>query len=88
MTEEGNRTHILLLRSYIMEVSNIIYYPPEVSSMKYCTLGIYRKEYFRLVTNSASIINLLIILRLIVICLKTNTVFGKGVVHQLLFLNM
>ena len=27
------------------------YYPQEVSSMKYCCLGIFRKEYFRLVTN-------------------------------------
>ena len=31
-----------------------IYYPPEVSSMKYCHLGVFRKEYFRLVTNSAN----------------------------------
>ena len=28
-----------------------LYYPPEVSSMKYCCLGVFRKEYFRLVTN-------------------------------------
>ena len=28
-----------------------IYYPPEVSSMKYCCLGIFRKEYFRCVTE-------------------------------------
>ena len=28
-----------------------VYYPPEVSSMKYCCLGVFRKEYFRLVTN-------------------------------------
>ena len=28
-----------------------IYYPPEVSSMKYCCLGEIRKEYFRLVTK-------------------------------------
>ena len=28
-----------------------IYYPPEVSSMKYCHLGELRKEYFRLVTK-------------------------------------
>ena len=28
-----------------------IYYPPEVSSMKYCCLGVFRKEYFRFVTN-------------------------------------
>ena len=26
------------------------YYPPEVRSMKYCCLGVFRKEYFRLVT--------------------------------------
>ena len=31
------------------QLSNI-YYPPEVSSMKYCCLGVFRKEYFRLVT--------------------------------------
>ena len=29
----------------------IIYYPPEVSSMKYCCLGIFRKEYLRLLTK-------------------------------------
>ena len=28
----------------------VIYYPLEVSSMKYCCLGVFRKEYFRLVT--------------------------------------
>ena len=28
-----------------------LYYPPEVSSMKYCWLGVFRKEYFRLVTK-------------------------------------
>ena len=28
-----------------------IYYPPEASSMKYCWLGLFRKEYFRLVTK-------------------------------------
>ena len=27
------------------------YYLPEVSSMKYCCLRVFRKEYFRLVTN-------------------------------------
>ena len=27
----------------------LIYYPPEVSSMKYCCLGVFMKEYFRLV---------------------------------------
>ena len=27
---------------------NGFYYPPEVSSMKYCCLGVFRKEYFRL----------------------------------------
>ena len=31
-------------------MSMVIYYPPEVSSMKYCHLGVFRKEYFRLVT--------------------------------------
>ena len=31
-------------------VGLLIYYPPEVSSMKYCHLGVFRKEYFRLVT--------------------------------------
>ena len=28
-----------------------IYYPPEVSSMKYCCLGVFRKESFRLLTK-------------------------------------
>ena len=28
-----------------------VYYPPDVSSMKYCCLGVFRKEYFRLVTR-------------------------------------
>ena len=27
------------------------YYPPEVSSMKYCCLGVFRKECFRLITK-------------------------------------
>ena len=25
--------------------------PPEVSSMKYCRLGVFRKDYFRLITE-------------------------------------
>ena len=29
----------------------ISYYPLEVNSMKYCCLGVFRKEYFRLVTK-------------------------------------
>ena len=32
-------------------LDSLIYYPPEVSSMKYCCLGVFRKEYFRLVTK-------------------------------------
>ena len=32
-----------------------IYYPPEVSSIKYCHLGEFRKEYFRLVTKIVQI---------------------------------
>ena len=28
-----------------------IYYPPGVRSMKYCCLGVFRKEYFRLITK-------------------------------------
>ena len=32
-------------------VNVLIYYPPEVSSMKHCHLGVFRKEYFRLVTK-------------------------------------
>ena len=27
------------------------YYPLEMSSMKYCRLGLFRKEYFRLITK-------------------------------------
>ena len=33
-----------------LEISPI-YYPLEVSSMKYCCLGVFRKEYFRLCTR-------------------------------------
>ena len=40
---------------YIHEFTYIsctyIYYPPEVSRRKYCYLGVFWKEYFRLVTN-------------------------------------
>ena len=28
-----------------------IYYPPELSSIRYCCLGVFRKEYLRLVTK-------------------------------------
>ena len=35
----------------IHRVTTRIYYPPEVSSMKYCCLGVFRKEYFRLITK-------------------------------------
>ena len=28
-----------------------LYYPPEVSSMKYCCLGVFKKEYFKLIIN-------------------------------------
>ena len=28
---------------------SLFYYPPEVSSMKYCCWGVFRKEYFRVV---------------------------------------
>ena len=36
------------------------YYPTEASIMKYCCLGVFRKEYFRLITNSANRENTLI----------------------------
>ena len=42
---------IVSLHEYLLEVILIIYYPPEVSSMKYCCLGVFRKEYFRLVSK-------------------------------------
>ena len=32
-------------------VYRYIYYPPEISSMKYCRFGAFMKEYFRLVTK-------------------------------------
>ena len=32
-------------------VSMGIYYPPEVCSMMYCRLGVFREEYVRLVTK-------------------------------------
>ena len=31
--------------------AKVIYYPPEVRSMKYCYLGVFRKEYFMLITK-------------------------------------
>ena len=43
-----NRKHGL---GYVQTTRSFIYYPPEVSSMKYCQLGVFRKEYFRLVTK-------------------------------------
>ena len=36
-----------------LEVGILIYYPPEVSSMKYCCWGVFRKEYFQFVTKQA-----------------------------------
>ena len=38
-----------LQRREIVKV--FVYYPLEVSSLKYCCLGVFRKEYFRLITN-------------------------------------
>ena len=38
--------------SYYLELTfTLLYYPPEVSSMKYCCSGVFRKEYFRLVNT-------------------------------------
>ena len=31
-----------------------VYHGPEVSSMKYCCLGVFRKEYFSSLLNSAN----------------------------------
>ena len=31
-------------------MKTMFYYPPEVCSMKYCCMGVFRKEYFRLLT--------------------------------------
>ena len=39
-----------LFRSTV-EMNNIICYPPEVSSMKYCRWGVFRQYYFRLITK-------------------------------------
>ena len=38
-------------KTYHYSVRDYIYYPPELSSMRYCCLGVFRKEYFRLVTK-------------------------------------
>ena len=37
--------------SYLSKIHLLFYYPPEVCSMKYCCLGVFMKEYFRLVTK-------------------------------------
>ena len=34
-----------------LQVCLLFYYPPEVISMKYCSLGVFRKEYFMLITK-------------------------------------
>ena len=51
-TESFSETKILkvTLLFHITYIYNI-YYPPEVSSMKYCCLGVFRKEYSRHLTK-------------------------------------
>ena len=48
------------------------YYPLEVSSMKYCCLGVFRKEYFRLLIFRKEYFRLLIFrkeyFRLLILC--------------------
>ena len=34
-----------------VSIINEVYYPPEVRRGKYCHLGVFRKEYFRIITN-------------------------------------
>ena len=41
--DPDNGIHFIFILEY--------YYPPEVSSMKHCHLGVFRKEYFRLVNK-------------------------------------
>ena len=41
-----------ILQEYTFCFCLTILYPPEVSSIKYCCLKVFRKEYFRLVTKS------------------------------------
>ena len=48
--------HMSAMRPLVFHVQDgvaqeYIYYPPEVSSMKYCCLGVFRKEYSRLLTK-------------------------------------
>ena len=45
---EVNITSVQMI--YYIDYS-LLYYPPEVSSIKYCHLGVFRKEYFRLITK-------------------------------------
>ena len=35
----------------VQTMPGCVYYPPEVGSMKYCCLGVFTMEYFRLVSN-------------------------------------
>ena len=41
----------LLKWSWTARIRNVFYYPPEVSSMKYCQLGVFRKKCFRLIAE-------------------------------------
>ena len=42
-----------LIFANVLDIS--FYYPPEVSSMKHCCFGVFRKEYFRLMTKTVQI---------------------------------
>ena len=44
---------IVLYQLYLCMTIKVhaVNYPPEVRSMKYCCLGVFRKEYFRLLTK-------------------------------------
>ena len=48
---EGYESIHILLKQLILLSSLKLYYPPEVSSMKYCCLRVFRKKYFRLITK-------------------------------------
>ena len=45
-------TFVLMHATFVSSLYDLwFYYPPEMSSFKYCCLGVFRKEYFRLVTK-------------------------------------
>ena len=51
MVTEGHLLNSAQFRAPQLNRVGGFYYPPEVSSMKYCCWGVFRKEYFRLFTK-------------------------------------